>query len=133
MNPDLLVKLAEILGIPIVVAAILTIIKVATGAQEFKPEMGADVGMDLAMVAAGACGGIFANATLVAKWGGGLTVYGILTVLLCILSVAWLSYVRRFQGTGGKTVTNRMAALNVATGAAPIGLVASVLILGFIS
>ncbi|MEA2258508.1 MAG: hypothetical protein QOJ51_1333, partial [Acidobacteriaceae bacterium] len=53
--------------------------------------------MDLAILATGATGGIFANDTLVRKWGIGLTVYGILTVLVCISFIAVLAYIRRWQ------------------------------------
>jgi hypothetical protein len=51
-------------------------------------------------------------------------------VLVCILIVAVLSYVRRWQGT--KTpVTIGKAVRNVIVGAIPLGMVTSVLILGY--
>src|ERR1035438_3682339 len=123
MSSELFIQLLEILGIPVVAAIILTFIKVATGDKPFEPELGVDIGMDLSILAAGACGGIFANDTLVKKWPHGLTVYGIFVVLVCILIVAVLSYVRRWRDidTAGKAV------VNVIVGALPLGMVASIL------
>jgi hypothetical protein len=76
--------------------------------------------MDLSILAAGACGSVFANDTLYKKWGIALNVYGILVVLLCIAFAAVLARAKRWRNH--PPVSSRRAAWRIAYGALPIGL-----------
>lgn len=127
-SQSLWLQIPEVIGIPVVALFIITFIRAATSAKKFANEQAVDVGMDLAILATGATGGIFANDTLVRKWGIGLTVYGILTVLVCISFIAVLAYIRRWQTV---SVSNGMAWRNFFLGLFPLGMVTSILILGY--
>jgi hypothetical protein len=127
-HDSLLIQLPEIIGIPVVALFIITFIKAATSAKKFQNDQAVDVAMDLAILATGASGGIFANDTLNQKWGIGVTVYGILTVLICICFVATLAFIRRWQVS---PVANVKAWGNLVLGLIPLGMVTAILILGY--
>jgi hypothetical protein len=59
MSTALVIELLKVLGIPLIASAILTFLKVLAGRKKFAPVMGVEIGMDLSILAAGACGGIF--------------------------------------------------------------------------
>jgi hypothetical protein len=130
MSPESLwIKLPEIIGIPLVALFIISFIKAATSPVQFGNENAVDIGMDLSILAAGACGAVFANDTLYRKWGIALNVYGILAVLLCIAFVSVLARAKRWRNQ--PPVSSGLAAWRIAYGALPIGLVTALLILGY--
>jgi hypothetical protein len=130
MSPESLwIKLPEIIGIPLVALFIIIFIKAATTPVQYGNENAVDIGMDLSILAAGACGSIFANDTLYKKWGIGLNVYGILVVLLCIAFVVILARAKRWRNQ--PPISKGLAAWRIAYGAIPIGLVTVLLILGY--
>jgi hypothetical protein len=117
----------EIIGIPLVALGILTFIVGATDKTPISNEKAVDIGMDLGILAIGACGGIFANPTLVQHFGPGVTIYAIIVTLLSVLSVAILAYIRRWQKS---PVSDAVAARNVFLGLIPVGLIVSLLVIG---
>ena len=129
MSPESLwIKLPEIIGIPLVALFIITMIKAATSPVRFGNEHAVDIGMDLSILAAGACGSVFASDTLSRKWGIALNVYGILVVLMCILFTVILARAKRWNND---SVSTGLAAWRVFVGALPVGLVTALLILGY--
>ncbi len=128
-HQSLWLQIPELLGIPLLVFVILAVIKDATGEKRFGPGDAAELGMELSILAAGACGGIFGNETLISRWGFALITYGITVSLTCIVFVAVLARARRWQA--GKPVSIGKAVLHLFLGAIPLGLVTSVLILGY--
>lgn len=130
MSPESLwIKIPEIIGIPLVALFIISFIKAATSPTQWGNENAVDIGMDLSILAAGACGSIFANDTLYKKWGIALNVYGILTVLLCIAFVVVLARAKRWRNK--RPVSTGRAIWRMMYGALPIGLVTALLILGY--
>jgi hypothetical protein len=129
MSPESLwIKLPEIIGIPLVALFIITMIKAATSPVQFGNEHAVDIGMDLSILAAGACGSVFASDTLSKKWGIGLNVYGILVVLMCILFTVILARAKRWNNDH---VSTGLAIWRIIVGALPVGLVTALLILGY--
>ena len=132
-HQSLAVQIPEIVGIPLLAFAIVIFVR----ADEFTPESGSEIGMELAILAAGACGAIFANDTLQAKWGMSLTVYGILVALLCVLFAAILGRVRRRQERARldpfrpKRTSIGVAILHLILGTIPLGLVTALLVLRY--
>ena len=126
---SLWIQIPLILGIPLAALFIITLIKGATASRAFSNEDAVDIGMDLAVLATSACGSIFANDTLYAKWGIASVVYGSLTTLVCIIFIAWLATIRRWHNTA--PVGNGQAIFHVLNGAIPLGLVTAILIMGY--
>jgi hypothetical protein len=130
----LIQKVVEIIGIPFVVLLILTVVKALSDENPIGPEKAADIGMDLAILAVGACGGIFSNDALVKRWGMQLINYGTITALGCVLSLATLALIRHWQpgpANPQSSVSTWQAMRNIFLGAIPLGLAASVLIFGY--
>jgi hypothetical protein len=129
----LVVQIPEIICIPLVAFLIMVVIR----AEVFSPRGAATIGMELAVLGAGACGSIFANDTLQDRWGMALTVYGILVVLLCIFVAAVLSRIdrrnRREWEQQAKPIgpSTLAAVLHLTLGAIPMALVTALLILGY--
>ena len=98
-SQSLWIQIPLILGIPLAALFIIPLIKGATAHSAYSNEDAVDIGMDLAVLATGACGSIFANDTLYAKWGIASVVYGSLTTLVCIIFIAWLAMIRRWHNT----------------------------------
>jgi hypothetical protein len=126
---SLWIQIPLIIGIPLATLFVITLIKGATATRPFGNEDAVDVGMDLAVLATGASGSIFANETLYAKWGIGSVVYGSLTTLICIVFIGWLAVRRRWHNA--PPVSAIRAWLNVLIGLVPLGLVTAILILGY--
>jgi di/tricarboxylate transporter len=127
-HQSLAIQIPEVIGIPLIAFLIVVLIK----EDQFTPEGAAQIGMELSILAAGACGSIFANDTLFGKWGIGLIIYGILVALLCILFAAVLSRVNRKQRQPNPpTVSVSQAVWHPIVGAVPLGLVTTILILGY--
>jgi hypothetical protein len=127
-HESLWLQIPEIILIPLFALFIITLIKAATAKAPWGNDDAVDIGMDLAILATGACGAIFANEKLYIKFGIGLIVYGILTVLVCIVFVGVLAVIRRWRNTNVGTGT---AIRNVFIGLAPLLLVTALLILGY--
>jgi hypothetical protein len=127
-HQSLWIQIPEILGIPLVALFIITFIKASTSAKKISNDQAIDIAMDLAILATGAAGSVFANDTLVQKWGMGLIVYGILVVLICISFVAGFAYTRRWQVS---PVSGGRATGNIILGLIPVGLVTAILVLGY--
>jgi uncharacterized membrane protein AbrB (regulator of aidB expression) len=128
MHQSLAIQIPEIIGIPVLAFTIMVLIK----EDRFVPQQAAQIGMELSILAAGACGAIFANDTLFNKWGVGLIVYGILVVMLCILFAAVLSRVNRRQRERDESsVSAGQAFRHLTLGAVPLGLVTAILIFGY--
>lgn len=128
-SQSLWIQIPLIIEIPFVALFVITLIKGATARRPFSNEDAVDIGMDLAVLATGACSSIFANQTLYAKWGIGSVVYGSLTTLVCIVFIGWLAFIRRWHNVA--PVSNGHARKNVLIGAIPLGLVTAILILGY--
>ena len=65
MSPESLwIKIPEIIGIPLVALFIISFIKAATSPTQWGNENAVEIGMDLSILAAAACGSIFADDTL---------------------------------------------------------------------
>jgi hypothetical protein len=130
MSPQSLwLQIPEIIVIPTVALFVITLIKGATALRPFENDQAVDIGMDFAVLSAGACGAIFANETLYSKFGIALIVYGVLVELICILFIGILSVIRRWHNAS--PVSDRRAARNVLIGMVPLGLVTALLILGY--
>jgi len=128
-SQSLWIQIPLIIGIPLVAIVIITLIKGATASLPFSNVDAVDIGMDLAVLATGACGSIFANETLYEKWGIGSVVYGSLTTLVCIVFMVWLAVIRRWHNAA--PVSDSQARTNVLIGLIPLGLVTAILILGY--
>jgi hypothetical protein len=128
-SQSLWIQIPLILGIPLAALFIIPLIKGATAHSAYSNEDAVDIGMDLAVLATGACGSIFANDTLYAKWGIASVVYGSLTTLVCIIFIAWLAMIRRWHNTA--PVSNGQAMFHVLIGAIPLGLVTAILIMSY--
>jgi hypothetical protein len=128
-SQSLWIQIPLIIGIPLIALLIITLIKGATASLPFGNVDAVDIGMDLAVLATGACGSIFANETLYAKWGIGSVVYGSLTTLICIVFIGWLAVIRRWHNAA--PVSDAQARRNILIGLTPLGLVTAILILGY--
>jgi hypothetical protein len=129
MSPESLwIKIPEIILIPLFALFLITLIKGATARKPFSTEEAVDIAMDLAVLATGACGSIFANDTLYKKWGIGLVVYGILVTLGCIVVVGILAWIRRWHNF---LPSNRQAVRNVLIGTIPLEVVTALFVLGY--
>jgi hypothetical protein len=126
-HQSLWIQIPEIVVIPLVSFIIFLMMK----AEPLTAEHGAEIGSELSILAAGACGAIFANDTLYNKWEIGLIVYGVLMVLLCILIAAILARISRTNQAKDEIVSAVTGALHVLIGAAPIGMVTALLVLGY--
>lgn len=126
---SLWIQIPEIIGIPLVALLIIGFIKAATAIEPFTNEQAVDLAMDCTVLATGACGSIFANDTLYAKWGMAAVVYGILVTLVCILFIVLLAWIRRWHNW--YPVTTWQAYRNIFIGTFPIALVTMLLILGY--
>lgn len=130
-HQNLAIQIPEVIGIPVVAFAIMTMIR----AEEFTTLSGASIGTELSILAAGACGAIFANDTLQPKFGVALTVYGVLVVLLCVLMAAVLSRIKRKAiwvfNESRKMPSIGAAIWHLILGAIPIALVTGLLIMGY--
>ena|ERR1700751_5468942 len=127
-------KVVEIIGIPFAVLLILTVVKALSDKEPIGPEKAADIGMDLAILAVGVCGGIFSNDALVKRWGMQLIDYGIITALGSVLALATLALIRHWQPmpvNQQSSVNTWHAIRNIFVGAIPLGLAASVLVFGY--
>jgi hypothetical protein len=130
----LIQKVVEIIGIPFAVLLILTVVKALSENEPIGPEKAADIGMDLAILAVGVCGGIFSNDALVKRWGMQLIDYGIITALGSVLALATLALIRHWQPmpvNQQSSVTTWHAIRDIFVGAVPLGLAASVLVFGY--
>jgi hypothetical protein len=128
-HQSLWLQIPEIIIIPLVALFIITLIKAATAAKPFENDQAVDIGMDLSVLATGACGSVFANDTLYNKWGMSLIIYGVLVVLLCISFIGILAIIRRWRNF--PPVSNGKAIRNALIGAVPLGLVTALLVLGY--
>jgi hypothetical protein len=128
-SQSLWIQIPLIIGIPLAALFIITLIKAATARRRFGNENAVDIGMDLAVLATGAAGSIFANGTLYAEWGVAAVVYGSLTTLVCIIFIGWLAVIRRWHNAAPVSATQ--ATLNVLIGLMPLGLVTAILIVGY--
>ncbi len=122
-------EIVRVVGIPSLALTVIILIKVATAAKKVSGEDAVDWGMDIAVLATGACGAIFANRTLFDKWGDSMVDYGIGTVIVSIIFVGILAVRRRWFNN--PPVGNKSVALNVILGLIPLGLVTAILILGY--
>lgn len=128
MPVELWKKIFEILGIPLLTLFIIDTLRGATGTKLPGRETKVDTGMDLAMIAVGACTSIFSNDKLYDLWGRDVTLYGIVTVMVCITFVVYLAKLRRWKN---KNLTWLGATFRIALGLIPNGLVTGILILGY--
>ena len=117
------------IGIPIITLVIITPIKAMSSKHDLTTESGVEIGMDIALLAAGACGGIFANESIYKVWGKGVTSYGIFVAFSCIAFVVWLAWIRKRQE--GTNPSMAKAIFNIFLGTIPLGMVTSILALGY--
>ena len=89
-------EIVRVVEIPSLALTVIILIKVATAAKKVSGEDAVDWGMDIAVLATGACGAIFANRTLFDKWGDSMVDYGIGTVIVSIIFVGILAVRRRW-------------------------------------
>jgi hypothetical protein len=127
-SESLWIQIPLIIGIPTLALFAIILIKGATSARRPGTENAVEWGMDFAVLATGACGAIFANDTIYKKWGIGSVVYGIGTTVLCIVFIAVLSVIRRWQAP---PVSLAKAIGNFIIGLIPLGLVTAILIIGY--
>jgi hypothetical protein len=128
-HQSLWVQIPEIVGIPLLALGIIVLLREMSSTKQYGPEDAAEMGMELSILAAGACGAIFANDTLYAKWGVALIIYGIVVSLGCILCATILARTRRWNL--GKTVSIGKGIAHLIFGAVPLGAVTALLILGY--
>ena len=90
------VLLAHI-GIPLLAGLVLLFMIAATDKEPISWKSCNDIALDLTILSAGACGGIFANPTLLRNLGDQSAIYGIVLVLLDLFCAGILIYFRRWQ------------------------------------
>jgi hypothetical protein len=126
---SLWIKIPEIIGIPLGLLFVLAYIKGAAAQQRPGRESLVDLGMEFAILAAGACGSIFASDRIEQIWGGTyVAVYGILATVVCIVFMAILAKLRRWQTAN---IGWWQGFWNVALGVIPILLVTTALVIGY--
>ncbi len=128
---SLAIQLPEIIGIPLGCLAVMTMIKGDTTPdnRDFGTQDMVEIAMDLAIIATGASGSVFANDVLYEKWKVAMVIYGIFTVLLSIFCVLWLARIRRYHNE--PPVTIEQARKNIMIGFLPVSAVTLILILGY--
>jgi hypothetical protein len=124
--------LTEILAhivIPFAAGLLLLFIIAASDKSPTAWENCNDIALDLTILSTGACGGIFANQTLIRNLDSSAAVYGILIVLCDLIVASILVYVRRWR----KLPVSAMSGLrDLFLGLATVGMTAGVLYFGLI-
>jgi hypothetical protein len=129
----LAIQIPEILIVPILAYGIMVMIRT----EAINTFSGTEIGMELSILAAGACASIFANDTLQAKFGIEVTVYGFVVAFLCVFVAALLSRWRRKlikdyeADTYAQPPSKGAAIVHLMIGAVPMTLVTGLLILGY--
>lgn len=85
------------IGIPFVAGLVILLIIAASDKEPISWSSCNDIGLDLTILSAGACGGIFANPTLIQHLGEHAAVLGILSVLCDLIMAGALVYIRRWR------------------------------------
>jgi hypothetical protein len=117
------------IGIPGAAMIILTLVK-ALSTHDFTNMDLADVGVDVDILAIGACGPIFTDATLHKTWGDAVTGFAILMALVGIVFLLMLALIRRSYLKAGR-IRKTGAIGCVILGAVPLGVVVTLLLLGY--
>ncbi len=85
------------LGVPFIAGLVLLLIIAASDKNPISWDTCNDIGLDLSILSVGACGGIFANPTLIQHLGANSAVYGIVVVLCDSFFAGVLVYIRRWR------------------------------------
>jgi len=85
------------IGIPVAAGLVLLLFIAASDREPISWASCNDIALDLCILSVGACGGIFANPSLIKTLGERAAVYGILVVLGDLLCAGVLVYLRRWR------------------------------------
>ena len=121
------VEILAHIGIPFAAGLVLLFIIAASDTKPITWESCNDIALDMTILSAGACGGIFANQTLIQHLGDQSAVYGILIVLCDLLVAGVLVYIRRWQAS---PVSPLRGMRDLFLGIMTVGLTAGVLYYG---
>jgi hypothetical protein len=117
------------LGIPFAAGLVLLFMIASSDKDPISWANCNDIALDLTILSVGACGGIFANPTLVANLGPTAAVYGILVVLCDLFFASILVYIRRWRKESSPASGLRDLFLGFLT----VGITAGVLYVGIAS
>ena len=87
------------LGVPFIAGLVILLVVAASEKDPITWDTCNDIGIDLTILSVGACGGIFANPTLIQHMGDNAATYGIVVVLCDLFLAGILVYIRRWRTT----------------------------------
>jgi hypothetical protein len=93
----MLIEILAHIGVPIAAVICLIVFKASSRTKAIGWDNCNEVALELAILAIGATGGIFANPNLIKHFGGNIGIYGIFVVLVDLVLAAILIYRGRFR------------------------------------